>query len=238
MTLNWATSALSWWEEAGVDTIVGEEPRDWLNAKAKAAAPLPAAAAAPDAAATNAFPDSLDAFHAWLAETGSLPFAGPSAPRLAPAGDPASGLMMLTDMPSTEDAAAGTFFSGEAGALFDKMLAAIGRSRETVYLAAFSPIRPPAGRIDDEGVARLVRIARHHVGLARPRALLLFGDSCARALIGMPMTAARGRWHALETPTGPIRTLATMRPHDLLTQPKWKAHAWADLQLLMEELKP
>lgn len=235
MASNWATSALSWWEEAGIDTIVGEEARDWLNPRAKPAAPLAAAKAA---LATEPLPDSLDSFHAWLAATDSLPFAGPSTPRLAPSGDPASGLMMLTDMPSAEDAAAGAFFPGETGLLFDRMLAAIGRSRETIYLAAFSSIRPPSGRIDDAGVAALTRIARHHVGLAAPKVLLLFGDSCSRALIDIPMTAARGRWHAFETPAGPVRTLVTIRPQDLLTQPKWKAHAWADLQLLMEELKP
>lgn len=235
MASNWATSALSWWEEAGVDTIVAEEPRDWLNPKARPAA-APAAARAE--LATEPLPDTIDSFQAWLAATDSLPFAGPSTARLAPSGDPASGLMMLTDMPSAEDAGAGAFFPGETGLLFGKMLAAIGRSRETIYLAAFSPIRPPSGRIDDAGVAALARIARQHVGLAAPRVLLLFGDSCSRALIDIPMTAARGRWHALETPAGPVRTLVTIRPQDLLTQPKWKAHAWADLQLLMEELKP
>ena len=227
MGASWAESALSWWEEAGVDVIVGEAPRDWLNPKAKA--PAPAAAAPPEIAA-EALPADLDAFHAWLAAAGGR--------ALVPAGDPASGLMMMTDMPSAEDSAAGMFFAGETGALFDKMIAAIGHSRETIYLAAFSPVRPAAGRIDDAGVARLAEIARHHVGLAAPRALLLFGDSCSRALLGLPMTAARGRWHALETTTGPVKTLVTIRPQDLLTQPKWKAHAWADLQLLMEEYKP
>jgi DNA polymerase len=226
MPTSWATSALSWWEEAGVDTIVGEEARDWLNPKA----PPPVAALQPAAQPgiqADALPDSLGAFHAWL--------GGGAGRALAPAGDPASGLMMMTDMPSAEDAAAGAFFSGETGALFDRMLAAIGRSRDTIYLAAFSPVRPAAGRIDDDGVAALARIARHHIGLAAPRALLLFGDSCARALLDLPMTAARGRWHTLETPAGPIKTLVTIRPQDLLTQPKWKAHAWADLQMLMEE---
>jgi DNA polymerase len=226
MAASWAQSALSWWEEAGVDTIVGEEPRDWLNPKATAPAP----AAAPPETPAETLPADLDAYHAWLRATNGR--------ALIPAGDPAAGLMMMTDMPSGEDAAAGMLFAGETGVLFDRMMTAIGHSRETIYLAAFSPVRPAAGRIDDAGVARLAEIARHHIGLAAPRALLLFGDSCSRALLGMPMTAARGRWHALETSAGPVKTLVTIRPQDLLTQPKWKAHAWADLQLLMEELKP
>ena len=233
MASGWAASALSWWQEAGVDTLVDETPRDWLNPKA---APPAAPQAAP--APTEAMPDSLEAFTAWLAETDTLPFASGSAPRLAPAGDPGAGLMMLADMPGADDAAAGRLFTGEVGGLFERMLTAIGRSRETIYLAAFSPIRPAVGRIDAEGVAALAGIARHHIGLAAPRALLLFGDACARALLGEPMTAARGRWHVLDTPAGPVKTLVTIRPQELLSQPKLKTHAWADLQLLMEALKP
>ena len=233
MGSSWAQSALSWWEEAGVDTIVGEEARDWLNPKAPA--PTPAAS---DPAPGAAMPGNLEAFTAWLAETDRLPFASPSARRIGPAGDPAAGPMMLADMPAADDVAAGTLFSGEVGALFERMLAAAGWSRETIYLAPLSPIRPAAGRIDQEGVRLLAGIARHHIGLVAPKALLLLGDSCARALLGMPMTEARGRWHALDTPAGPIRTLVTIRPQELVSQPKLKAHAWADLQLLMEELKP
>jgi len=234
MGSSWGESALSWWQEAGVDTIVGEEARDWLNPKAQAPLPL----ASDPAPAAEAMPDSLAAFTAWLAETDRLPFASPSVPRIAPAGDPATGLMMLSDMPAADDIAAGILFSGEVGALFDRMLTAAGWSRETIYLAPLSPIRPAAGRIDQEDVRLLADIARHHIGLVSPAALLLFGDSCARALLGMPMTEARGRWHALETPAGPVKTLVTIRPQELVSRPKLKAHAWADLQLLMEGLKP
>jgi DNA polymerase len=232
MASSWAESALSWWREAGVDTIVGETPRDWLNPR-PAAAPAPAA----DPAPAEAMPETLEAFRDWLA-TGTLPFASPSARRIAPAGDAAAGLMMMTDMASAEDAAAGALFTGETGALFDRMLKALGLTRETIYLAPFSPIRPPAGRIDAESARALAAVARRHVGLAAPRALLLFGDGCARALLGMPMTAARGSWHMLETPAGPVKTLVTIRPQELLSQPKLKSHAWADLQMLMEGVRP
>lgn len=227
-----AQSALGWWQEAGVDVIVGEEPRDWLNPKAEAAPHAGAAAPAP----LKGLPDTLESFQAWLESTDRLPFAAPSAPRLGASGDPASGLMILTDMPSAEDCAAGMLLAGEAGRLFDRMLAAIGRSRESVYLAALSPIRSPDGSLGAEAKA-CARIARHHIGLAAPRALLMLGDACARALTGSAMAAARGNWHEIDTPAGRIRALATIRPQELLLQPALKAHAWADLQLLMEGLK-
>ena len=237
MTSRWAESALSWWEEAGVDTLVGEEPRDWLAAPKPPApkVPEPVGALLP-AAAAEAFPADLPAFQAWLAATDALPFASPSARRVAPAGDPEGGLMAVTDMPSAEEASAGLIFTGETGALVDRMLGAIGLSRETIYLAPFSPIAPPAGRIDKAGVEYLSGVMRHHIGLVAPRALLIFGDSCARALLGIKMAEARGRWHEVETPAGPFRALVTIRPQQLLAQPNLKALAWADLQMLKEGL--
>lgn len=229
MSTRWAESALTWWEEAGVDTIVAETPRDWLASARPAAART---AEAPPPAPAELFPDDLAGFQTWLADTGAIPFAAPSVRRAAPEGDPASGLMAITDLP----AASGGLFEGEVEALVDRMLAAIGLSRETVYLAPFSPVRPPAGKIDKAGVEFLTRAMRHHIGLVKPRALLIFGDSCARALLGINMTQARGRWHEVETPAGAVRALVTMRPPDLLTHPKWKALAWADLQMLKEGL--
>ena len=144
--------------------------------------------------------------------------------------------MAITDLPDAAEAAAGRIFTGETGALVERMLAAIGLSREVVYLAPFSPIAPPTGRIDKAGVEALTRVMRHHIGLAAPRALLIFGDSCARALLGLKMAEARGRWHEVTTPAGPFRALVTIRPQQLLKQPNLKALAWADLQLLKEGL--
>ena len=225
MSSSWAASALDWWQEAGVDTIVGESARDWLDPKVKAA---PAEAAPPPAA----LPDTLDAFRPWLGTSADLPFASPSVRRDLPAGDPDAGLMVLVDMPSPE----GGLLGGEAGALFDRMLTAIGRSRETIYLASLSPIRTPTGRIDEKSLTRLAEIARHHIGLAQPRTLLLFGDACGKALVGAPVAGARGKWHALETARGPIKTLVTIKPEKLNDMPAMKKLAWADLQLLMEAL--
>lgn len=229
-----ATSVLSWWTEAGVDTLVDEAPRDWLKPRAKEA---PRIATAAEPVPDEALPGQLDLFRAWLASTDRLAFAAPAAPRICPAGDPASGLMILADMPSGEDCAAGTLISGEAGRLFDRMLAAIGRDRDSVYLAALSCIRSPSGQLNSEAMKSCAALARHHIGLAQPKAVLLFGDSCARALLGLSVPQARGRWHEIATHAGPVKALATIAPRQLLDSPRLKALAWADLQMLIEEVK-
>jgi uracil-DNA glycosylase family 4 len=229
-----AESALSWWAEAGVDTLVEEAPRDWLRPRAREAPqPAPAAPEVPG----EALPGQLDLFQAWLASSDRLAFAAPAVPRVCPAGDPASGLMILADMPTGEDCAAGTLISGEAGRLFERMLAAIGRNRESIYLAALSCIRSPSGQLGGEAAKSCAALARHHVGLASPKALLLFGDACAKALLGLSVAQARGRWHSLETHAGPVKALVTIAPRQLLDSPRLKALAWADLQMLIEEVK-
>jgi uracil-DNA glycosylase family 4 len=234
-----AESALLWWAEAGVDTLVDEAPRDWLKPRAEApAAPLPALAEPAVAEpADEALPGQLDLFQAWLASSDRLAFAAPSVPRVCPSGDPASGLMILADMPTGEDCAEGTLISGEAGRLFDRMLAAIGRDRNSVYLAALSCIRSPSGQLGGESMKSCAALARHHIGLAAPKAVLLFGDSCAKAMLGLSVPQARGRWHALSTHAGPVKALATIAPRQLLESPRLKALAWADLQMLIEEVK-
>jgi uracil-DNA glycosylase family 4 len=227
MAVSWAASAIDWWEEAGVDTIVGEAPRDWLSAKA----PAPAARTAP---AAEPLPADLDAFREWLLTSDSFP----AGPRIGPSGDPASGLMMLIDMPAQEDARGSALLSGELGAMFDRMLGRIGRDRDSIYLASILPIWNPNGRLPAEDLARLAEIARRHVGLVSPRALLLFGDECSKALLGMPMTAARKRVHMLATPAGPVKAVVTMSLQFLLGQPKRRSDAMEDLNLLQAELAP
>ena len=229
-----AASALQWWTDAGVDVIVDEAPRDWLRPK-PAAPPAPPAEAAPD---TETLPDRLDLFEAYLRESAALPFATPSAPRVGPSGDAASGLMILTDMPTLEDCRAGSLLSGEEGRLFDRMMAAIGRDRGSLYLAAVSSIRSPDGRLAGASAERCAGLARHHVALVKPRALLLFGDACAKAMLGKAILPLRGSWHEIGPAHGTVRTLATFSPAHLLNQASAKAAAWADLQMLVEGLKP
>jgi DNA polymerase len=243
-----AASVLSWWADAGVDTLIDEEPRDWLRPQEKAPPPVrvetrPVARAVPAAPVVTSptpgepLPDQLNLFQAWLKDSASLPYAAPAAPRVCPSGDPASGLMIMADMPTAEDCSANTLLSGDTGRLFDRMLAAIGRDRESVYLAALSCLRSPSGLFNAEGAGNCATLARHHIGLAAPRVVLLLGDACSKALLGLPLPQARGRLHEVATQAGPVKALVTLSPRDLLKTPAHKSFAWADLQLLIEELK-
>jgi DNA polymerase len=234
-----AESVLQWWSDAGVDVLIDESPHDWLRPKPEPAAPaLVAEARAPaPAEPTPALPDQLPLFRAWLADSEQVPLASPSAPRVCPSGDPTSGLMILADMPTGEDCETGALISGEAGRLFDRMLTAIGRSRDSVYLAALSCLRSPDGRLSTQVAKHCADLARHHAGLVQPKALLLLGDAVSKALLGLSMAQARGRWHEIPLYGGTVRAIVTLPPDYLLKQPKQKALAWADLQMLIDEVQ-
>ena len=227
-----AASALQWWTDAGVDVIVEESPRDWLRPKPKAAPAPPA-----PAPKKEALPDQLELFQAYLKDSTELPYAAPAAPRMMPAGNPASGLMLITDMPGIEDGGEGRLVGGEAGRLLDRMLAAIGRDRDSIYLASLSCLRSPTGKLGGREAEQCATLARHHIGLVAPKAVLVMGDAAAKVLLGGGVIQTRRRWHEISTQRGQVRALASFAPTLLLDQPKAKRHAWADLQMLTEGLK-
>jgi len=213
---------LDWWREAGVDWIVDEQPRNWLR-PAKPVPQLPRESPA-------ALPETLDALTARLL---TADFASFGARRLGPAGDSASGLMLIADMPDPGDIEAELIFSGETGRLFDRMLAAIGRDRASIYLATIAPARP-AGRMDPDTAAALAALARQHIRLAQPRLLLLLGQQACTLLLGESLAAARGRIHRIGEDA--IPAIATFSPRYLLQHPASKAAAWKDLRLTLEGL--
>jgi DNA polymerase len=227
-----ALSALRWWRDAGVDVLVEDVARDWLRAPPPRSAPEPQRPAAP-AAPIGSFPDTLAGMAAWYADPANLADLG--SDRLAAAGDPASGLMILVDMPEAQDQAGGPLMSGPCGRLFDAILAAIGRDRASIYLAAMCPARPPAGRIEPALAGSVVAAARHHVGLAAPRVLLLMGREAVQAF-GLPWPGARGRLHEINHDGRKVAAVATFHPRMLPQSPARKADLWADLRVLLEEL--
>jgi len=222
-----AASVIGWWLEAGVDVAIQEQPRAWLGA---AAAPSPEAHVI-EAQATQEIPDTLNAFRAWLGDTPSLPLAKGNARRVLPVGLEAAEVMLLCDMPTPEDVTEGQPIAGPAWELTERMLAAIGFGTEQAYFASLTCFHSPGSRLTGEELEACAAIARRHIALAKPKRLLLLGDGPNRALLGKPLTTARGHVHKVEG----VRTVATFHPRFLLDRPSNKALAWRDLLLLMEE---
>ena len=226
-------SALEWWRDAGVDCEIDDLPRDWL---ARAPAP-PVAVRLPGQVAETAvapptLPATLDEFAAWRLGP-AAPEAGWPGQALGTQGDVASGLMIVVDMPDREDDSAGSLLSGNAGALFDRMLAAIGRDRQSIYLAALAVKRPPAGRVTEEMGQKLEALIRHHLSLARPKRVLVLGNAASRAITGLDVANARASLREVNHGGGTSEVVASFHPRFLLEKPVAKADAWKDLRVLM-----
>ena len=234
LTFDEAQSVIDWWATAGVDTLIEETPRDWLAPPSKPASPVVPAHAARVA---SGLPEDLQALRTHYETQPDLPFAGVGTTRILPSGDPASGLMMLADMPTSEDAASGHIFSGDCGLLFDRMLAAIGRDRASIYLATLSCLAAPGGRLDAASADSCTALARQHVKLAAPRRVLLLGEAATKVMTGLSLPAARGRLHAIDLDGTRVNAVATYHPRYLLQRPQAKKGAWTDLQLLIEGLE-
>ena len=235
-----AASILDWWHDAGVDLLVEDEPRDWSAPESiRAPRVMPGqapAAALPVAPTATALPDTLEAFLAWRLSD-AAPEATWDGISLTATGPAKAALMVLVDCPDRDDGDAGQILSGAPGRLFDRMLAAMGLSRETVHIASVCARRPIAGRTPAGLEGRLAEIALHHVGLVAPRGLLLLGNAASRAVLGTELTDARGHSHVIDHKSGKTNVVATFHPRFLIEKPMAKAESWKDLQRVMGDLR-
>jgi uracil-DNA glycosylase len=223
-----ARSALAWWLESGVDVAVQEEARDWLKPAPARSKSAPEPALAPNIVQPSQ--ETLAELRDWLASSVQLPLAGPGAKRVLPHGPEDAAIMLLSDSPAVEDAAASQPIGGEAWELAKRMLAAIGIRESQAYSASLSCFHSPGARMSAAEREACVEIARRHIALARPKRLLLFGEGPSQALLGKPLPTARGHVHKVEG----IRAVATFHPRHLINRPLDKSLAWKDLLLLME----
>lgn len=229
-----AASALRWWRDAGVDMVIDEAPRQWQAAVAPVA---PGDNASPPAlplpAATPAFA-TLTAVTDWLLAIEDVPDAGPARLRVAPSGDPASGLMVVVDCPDRPDVDAGILLAGELAPLFDKMLAALGRDRRSIYLAALCPGRPTRGLVGEKAFDVLAPVLRRHIELVAPRQLWLLGSAASRAVLGMGDIAAHGKLHSVNLNGCITEAVVTAHPR-FLTSHDHKKRAWHEMQRLVQK---
>lgn len=215
-------AALGWLVEAGCDTIVDDAPFAWLGDAGPVAVPV-ADDPTPiqsEARAINA--DSLSALAAAYAE------AYPDA--LFADGAPSAAVMVIGERPTAADAAAGRVFADASGALLDRMLASIGRDRDSAYFANAVAWPLPADRAATAAeIAAAAPYLRRQIQLARPRAVLALGQAASSALTGSTRGIARLRGTWMTIPGLNIAVLPTFHPAHLLLQPGHKALVWADL---------
>lgn len=236
-------SYLGWWDAAGYDLPVSDQRRDWLAGSSAPApkqdgtphAPSPVPVAAPlrpapspvSTALPASLPATIEAFDGWWSDAADVPGAGGGAARVPASGPRDAWLMLITDCPDAEDASAGHLFAGKSGLLLDAMLAAIGLSRAEVRIGALVASRPAGGMIDPALTDRLAHVARHHVSLVRPKALLVMGQHAMRML---NIDAATTDQPQFNHDGGSVVVRGIHHPRLLIERPLLKRQAWEALK--------
>jgi DNA polymerase len=150
-------------------------------------------------------------------------------------GSPTARLMFVGEGPGADEDAQGIPFVGRAGQLLNNMIAAMGLTREAVYIANVVKCRPPGNRTPEpEEGATCSPFLFRQIDVVRPQVIVALGATAATYLLGsrQPLAGLRGRVHAVRG----TQLVVTYHPAYLLRDPRQKKEAWADLQIAMKEL--
>ena len=133
--------------------------------------------------------------------------------------------MLLGEAPGANEDQEGLPFVGRAGALLDKMLAAINLDRNSVYISNIINYRPPENRRPtEEEIKRYLPYITKHIEIISPKILVLLGSTAMNAIIGneIVISKARGKW--IEKKFGACKTsvIITFHPAFLMRQPAQK----------------
>lgn len=151
-------------------------------------------------------------------------------------GNPHADLMFVGEAPGAEEDRRGLPFVGPAGQLLTKIIQAIERTREEVYIANIVKCRPPENRDPrpDEVTACRPYLERQ-IQLIRPKVIVALGRVAAQTLLGVNRSLGdlRGEWWMVEG----VETRVTYHPAALLRSTRYKRPTWEDMQVVRDRLR-
>lgn len=157
-------------------------------------------------------------------------------------GDPRARLMFVGEAPGAEEDKSGRPFVGRAGQLLNKMITAMGLSRESVYIANVLKTRPPDNATPTTDEIKLCApYLFEQIAIIAPEAIVTLGLPATRALLNSveSMSRLRGQWASFQPPFGSeIAVMPTYHPAFLLRSytPENRAKVWSDLKMVMTRL--
>lgn len=262
-----ARQVLQFYIDAGVDEAIGDAPVDRYAqaAKAKAAKPIAAPATAPlaspppvpgalpamprpsgDAAVKGAYAlakaaTSVDELRKALDTFDGCALKRTATNLVLGDGNPDANVVLIGEAPGAEEDRQGLPFVGPSGKLLDRMLAAIGLDRSTVFISNTVFWRPPGNRTPTtQETAVCMPFVERLLEIIDPAVLVALGGPAAKALLAQTVGIGklRGHWYTFSTPnlSRPIQATALFHPAYLLRSPARKRDAWRDLLEIRRKL--
>lgn len=151
-------------------------------------------------------------------------------------GTGSAGLCFVGEGPGADEDAQGEPFVGAAGQLLDKMIEAMGFSRDEVYVANIVKCRPPKNRKPEpDEMAQCLPYLERQLAILSPEVIVALGATAVQGLLGTSegITRLRGKWKLYK---GRIAVMPTFHPAYLLRTPSAKREVWADLQAVLRQM--
>lgn len=146
-------------------------------------------------------------------------------------------ILIIGEGPGENEDLQGKPFVGRGGQLLDKMLKAVGLSREeNVYIANIVKCRPPKNRDPrPEEQEACIDWLRHQVAVMKPKIIVCLGRISAQKIISpdFKVTKQHGEFYQRNN----TLLMGTFHPAALLRNPNNKPLAFEDLTKLREKLE-
>ena len=221
----------------------GRAPTEAVRVESPAPSPASLAPAAlatlapAPAQADGSTPAAWDALRAEVAACRRCALCESRTQTVFGVGQRAAGVLVVGEAPGAEEDRQGEPFVGRAGQLLNAMLRALGRPRETVYIANILKCRPPGNRDPSAAeVASCLPYLHRQIDLLAPRLILVVGRIAAQSLLATDTSIGRLRGHLHRFGAQGIPLMVTYHPAYLLRSPGEKRRAWTDLKAARAEL--
>lgn len=144
-------------------------------------------------------------------------------------------LMFVGEAPGEEEDKLGKPFVGKAGVLLNKIIIAMGLSRENVYITNVVKCHPLANRTPtDEEILTCTPNLIKQINAIKPKVIVSLGGpaTCFFYDKKIKISSLRGSFFEWNN----IKIMPTFHPAYLLRNPNDKKLVWADVQKVMEYL--
>jgi DNA polymerase len=150
-------------------------------------------------------------------------------------GNPHAELVFVGEGPGEQEDIQGRPFVGKAGQLLDKMIQAIGLTREQVYICNVVKCRPPGNRNPEpDEIAACNPFLERQLDQLQPKVVVALGKFAAQTLLQTEERISSLRGHF--KPFRGTKLMPTWHPAYLLRNPDSKREAWADLLQVAAQL--
>jgi DNA polymerase len=151
------------------------------------------------------------------------------------AGDIHADLVFIGDGPGQNEDRIGLPFSGEAGQLLDRILNAMGLSREQIYLCNVVRCLPSKNRNPNTDQIDLCEpLLARQLETIQPKIIVTLGDLTTETLLKpeVPISKLRGEWQLYNN----MLLMPTLHPVDLIRNPIDKRIVWDAMKAVLKRL--